>query len=120
MLFNFNDIKFMVSECVKKCMLSENKIFHYCFKCSDFQNADYLQELTGYDPSFSSNQYCISDEKLKTKEIEILTKTRFKQLTNNFNFSILTDYPITYYAINNKWNILFAYSEKEDIHYFFN
>ncbi len=118
MLITEYDIKQMVTKSVSKILL-ENYIYTYSFKCVDFDDAEQIQDITGFDPQFSNNIYCISDYLLEDGTIKILDKKEFEILTNNFNCKELTKYPITYYAINTKYNIVFAYCEKNDIHYFF-
>lgn len=107
----------LIERWAQKC-LESNPIYGYSFNCSEEDSGDYLQEIVHYDP-MADNNYSIQEEYLEDGTIKILSEEEFNKMTGNFDISEICEFPIDFYAMNTKMDILFAYCSENDIHYFF-
>ena len=83
-------------------------------------DAGLVQKLSGWD-EWADNPYHINEKLLDNGTITILSQSEFESLLNK-NDSHTKPFigrKFTYYAKNNRYDALFAYSEDGDVHFFF-
>ena len=96
-----------------------NEPYEYVNNCTQM-DADLVQKLSGWD-EWADNEYHIKQDLLDNGIITILSKEQFDSMLKKTDIHTPTflSHRYTYYAKNNRYDALFAYSEKSDIHFFF-
>lgn len=96
-----------------------NAPYEYVTNCRQMESGE-VQRLSGWD-EWADNPYHIQQKLLDNGTISILSKEKFDSLLNQEDSKTkqFLSRNYTYYAKNNRYDALFAYSEPSDVHFFF-
>ena len=124
---NEGALRKIVAESVKKVIENidistlpwANNPYEYVDNCRKM-DAGLVQKLSGWD-EWADNPYHINEKLLDNGTITILSQSEFESLLNknDFHTKPFIGRKFTYYAKNNRYDALFAYSEEGDVHFFF-